>query len=335
MANPVLIELTRAPRVESMHAGALAVARADGSLVAAIGDVAAPTFPRSAVKPLQALALAGSGAVERFGFGPREIAIACGSHGGTPRHVGVVAAMLERAGLGPAALGCGVHEPMDMEAARELVRTGRKASPLHHNCSGKHAGMLATAVHQGEAIAAYWTADHPVQERIRRLLEELTRTRLGADACGVDGCSVPNWAIPLAALAAGYARFATGDGLSGAVRLACRCVRDACWTQPELVAGAGRLDTRVMSAMPREVLLKSGAEGVYCGALPARGLGFAVKVDDGGKRAAEAVTIALIARLYPQVAALGPATRLTNWRGLEVGQVRQAPALVNGLAALS
>jgi L-asparaginase II len=195
--------------------------------------------------------------------------------------------------------------------------------------------MLATAVHQGEATAAYWTAEHPVQERIRGFLEELTRMRLGADACGVDGCSVPNWAIPLAALAAAYARFASGEGLGGAVRLACQRVLDACWTEPELVAGTGRLDTRVMAAMPREVLMKSGAEGVYCGALPARGLGFAVKVDDGGKRAAEAVTVALIARLYPQVATLGPAVRLTNWRGLEVGQVRPAPALVRGLAALS
>jgi len=335
MSNPILIELTRGSCVESMHAGALAVARADGSVVAAVGDVTLPTFPRSAIKPLQALAFATSGAVDGFDFGARELAIACGSHSGTPRHVAVVAQLLQRAGLSPAALGCGVHEPLDGEAARELVRSGAALSPLHHNCSGKHAGMLATAVHRGDAPAAYWRAEHPVQERIRQHLEQLTRAELGAELRGIDGCSVPNWAIPLAHLAAAYARFASGEGFGDAGRRACRRVMEACWAEPELVAGAGRLDTRVLAVMPGEVLIKSGAEGVYCGALPARGLGFAVKVDDGAKRAAEAVAVALMARFYPQLTPFGPAARLTNWRGLEVGRMRAAPALLTGLAALS
>jgi L-asparaginase II len=335
MANPVLIELTRGLRVESVHAGSLAVARADGSIVAAIGDIAVPIFPRSSVKPLQALAFAASGAVERFNFGVPEMAIACGSHSGTRRHVAVVAAMLTRAGLAPTTLGCGVHEPMDAEAARELIRSGAGSTLLHHNCSGKHAAMLATAVHRGEPVEEYWRVQHAVQVRIHRHLEELTHSRLGADVCAIDGCSVPNWAIPLADLAAAYARFATGEGLAVAERRACLRLMHACWAEPELVAGPGRLDTRVMAATPGEVLMKSGAEGVYCGALPARGVGFAVKLDDGAKRAAEAVVVALIARLYPKVGELAPEPRLTNWRGLQVGHVRRSAALVAALAPLS
>jgi L-asparaginase II len=335
MANPVLIELTRGTRVESIHAGSLAVARADGSILAALGEVAAPVYPRSAIKPLQALPFAASGALERFQYGVAETAIACASHSGTRRHVAVVAAMLARAGLGPSALQCGVHEPMDADAARELILSGGGSTPLHHNCSGKHAAMLATAVHCGEPVAKYWKKEHPVQARIRRTLEELTGSRLGEDVCGIDGCSVPNWAIPLAALAAAYARFATGEGLPATERAACHRLTHACWAEPGLVAGPGRLDTRVLAALPGEVVMKSGAEGVYCGALPKRGIGFAVKIDDGAKRAAEMVAVTVLARLHPEAAGLGPDPQLRNWRGLEVGRMRPSADLAAGLTDLA
>jgi L-asparaginase II len=334
MRNPNLVELTRGSLVESRHAGALAVARADGRIVASIGDIAAPVFPRSAIKPLQAMAFAGSGALERFDFATSELAIACGSHSGTARHVSLVAAMLARAGLTPTALGCGAHEPMDGRAARELVRAGGSVTPLHHNCSGKHAGMLVTAAHRGEAIEGYWRPDHPVQLRIWRDLEELTHCRLGADVCAIDGCSVPNWAIPLGAMAAAFARFATGEGLTSERASLCRRLMEACWAEPELVAGPGRLDTLAMTRLGGEVLIKSGAEGVYCGALPGRGIGFALKLDDGAKRAAEAVAVALIARFFACAMDLGPAPQLKNWRGQEVGQLRLSAALSSLMADL-
>ena len=161
MRNPILIELTRGALVESAHAGVVAVARADGSLVAAVGDAAAPVFPRSAIKPLQALPFLETGAVERFGLGPAEIAVACASHSGTPRHVGVVEGLLAKAGLTPAALGCGVHEPFDAAVARDMVRRGERPTSLHHNCSGKHAAMLATAAHLGEPTDGYWRPTIP------------------------------------------------------------------------------------------------------------------------------------------------------------------------------
>jgi L-asparaginase II len=332
MPNPVLIELTRGSLVESSHGGALAVARADGTSVLALGDTTRPIFPRSAVKPLQAIALVESAAADRFGFGTQEIALAAASHSGTQRHAALAGSMLERIGLGPAALACGVHEPLDQAAARELIRSDTAPTDLNHNCSGKHAGMLATAVHMGEDTNGYWEPDHPVQQRIARVLGELGRCRLSPDVCGIDGCSVPNWAMSLDALAGAFARFATGEGLGSDRAAACRRIAEACWAHPDVVAGPGRLDTLVMSRLPGRVLTKGGAEGVHCGALPELGLGFAVKIDDGARRAADGVVGALLARFNPEIEGLAPPAALTNWRGVEVGRLRAAQALQKALS---
>jgi L-asparaginase II len=333
MSNPILVELTRGSRLESAHTGALALARADGEVVCAVGDIARPIYPRSAIKPLQAIAFVESGAAERFAFGAAEIALCCGSHGGTPRHVGVASAMLTQAGLTPLALACGVHEPLDPAAARELVRSGVSPSALHHNCSGKHAGMLAAAMHIGAPARDYWLPEHPVQQRVKAALEDMAEIALGPDACGIDGCSVPNWAMPLGSLARAFAKFVRRDGTGPPRSRACRRIAEACWTHPDLVASAGRLDTRLMQELAPKVLLKSGAEGVYCGALPEHGLGFALKIDDGAKRGAELAVVEVIARFYPAARALGPERRLRNWRGIETGETRIAPGLAGALAS--
>jgi L-asparaginase II len=335
MRNPILIELTRGALVESAHAGVVAVARADGGLGASAGEVAAPVFPRSAIKPLQALPFLETGTVERFGLGPAEIAIACASHSGTARHVAVVEAMLARAGLTPAALGCGVHEPYDAATARALIRNGERPTSLNHNCSGKHAAMLATAAHLGEPTDGYWQPDHPVQVRIRCVLEDMTGCSLTAEVCGIDGCSVPNWAISLVGLARAFARLGAGEGLAPERAEACRRIREACWAHPELVAGQGQLVTEILQRLGGRVLVKSGAEGVYCGAFAERGLGFALKIDDGAKRAAEAAVVQVIARLHASVRQLGPDPVIANWRGLQVGEVRAADALEAMLTQLA
>jgi L-asparaginase II len=335
MRNPVLIELTRGALVESAHAGAVAVVRADGEVVAAVGDIARPVFPRSAIKPLQALPFLESGAADRFGFGPPEIALACGSHAGSARHVAGVTAMLAGAGLSAAALACGRHEPMDAASARGLVRSGTSPSPLHHNCSGKHAAMLATARHLAEPTDGYWRPEHPVQQRIRRALEDMTGCALGPEALGIDGCSVPNWAMPLASLARAFARLGTGEGLAPERAEACRRICEACWAHPELVAGQGQLVTEILQRLGGRVLVKSGAEGVYCGTLAEHDLGFALKIDDGAKRAAEAAMVQVIARLHPAARQLGPDPRISNWCGLQVGEVRAGDALEALLARLA
>jgi L-asparaginase II len=327
MPNPVLIELTRGTRVESRHRGAFAVARADGTRLVALGDIDAPVYPRSAVKMLQAISFVESGAVDRFEMGLPEVAIACASHSGTPRHVQVVEELLARAGLTPAALGCGAHEPLDAEAARALARAGRTPLALHNNCSGKHAAMLATAAHRGEPIEGYWRVEHPVQQRVREVLQDLTGAPLAASACGIDGCSVPSWAIGLADLARAFARFATQERLAPARAQACRRIAAACFAHPDLVAGERRLDTRMMQELRGQVLLKSGAEGVYCGALLTRGVGFAIKIDDGAKRAAEAVAAGLVASQTPAAMAPTPDPTLKNVRGLRVGTTRASQEL--------
>ncbi len=307
-ANPVLVEVVRSDSCESRHRGAACVARADGP-VAAWGDVASPIFPRSAVKPLQALPLVASGAADQFRLSPAEIAIACGSHAGDALHVRTVANWLARIGYGPGALICGPHPPMSETAARELLLRGEAPGRLHNNCSGKHAGFLTLARQLAVPAANYGAPEHPVQKRVAATLAALAGIDPRALKCGTDGCGVPTFALPLAALARAFALFATtdegaddgaeGSGLDGAAAGASR-IRAAMLSCPEFVAGSGRFDTEVIAAAGGAILVKGGAEGVAAAALPGRGLGIAVKIDDGGRRAAEAVMAALLIR-YVQV----------------------------------
>ena len=332
MANPILVEVLRGERVESRHRGSVALAGPDGRLVFALGEVHRPVFPRSAIKAIQCLPLIESGAADRFEFGAPEIALACASHSGTARHVSVARGMLARAGLDGAALGCGAHEPLSAAAARGLIVADEPPMQLHNNCSGKHAGMLATAVHLGEPIDGYWKPDHPVQVRIAAALEDLTGAPAGQQQVGIDGCSAPNWAIPLANLARGFGRLVTGEGLSPARRAAVQRILEACWAEPELVAGPQRLDTDLMTRWPGIVFLKTGAEGVYCGGIPARGFGFALKIDDGAKRASEVVVRVLVQRLVAEARDLATEETLPNWRDLPAASIRPSAELRAALA---
>jgi L-asparaginase II len=328
MSNPVLVEVLRGPVVESLHRGAVAVVDADGRDVLTLGDVSRPVYPRSAVKPFQALPLIESGAADRYGFGVEELALACASHGGEPGHVAVAARMLKAAGLDAAALECGAHWPMHQASAHALARTSDAPSALHNNCSGKHAGFICLACASGVNHRGYVRVDHPVQAEVRAAIESLTGIGLAGEACGTDGCSIPTWAVPLPALAHGFARFTTGQGLEPERARAARRLAEACAARPWFVAGTGRFCTRVMEQFGRRVLVKTGAEGVFCGALPDQGLGFAVKCDDGAGRAAEVIVAALIARFLPlddaERGALDALVHpsLRNWNGMVVGQLR-------------
>ncbi len=336
MSNPVLVEIMRGPLVESRHRGAVAVLDADGRTAFAVGDVAAPVFPRSAIKALQALPLIESGAAEHYGFDDEALALACASHSGEPAHVAGVERMLASAGLSPSALRCGVHWPMAQTAAAAVARAGGP-SALHNNCSGKHAGFLCVAcaiqAKTGAGTDDYFRPDHPVQRTVRAVLEDFTGTTLGQDVCAIDGCSVPTWAVPLDRLAQGFAKFGTGHGLAPERARAAARLRQACARQPWFVAGTGRFCTEIMQHFGGRVFVKTGAEGVYCGALPEQGLGIAIKCDDGAGRAAQAIMAALIARFLPLDAAdrvaIEPFLRpvLRNWNGFEVGAIRTTDAL--------
>lgn len=330
-ANPVLIEVTRGPLVECRHRGVVAVSDSDGRIVLELGDVTAPVYPRSAVKPLQALALIETGAADSFCFQDRHIALAAASHSGTRQHVTAAGEMLASIGLSETALHCGTHLPRDEDEQRALLRTNAKPSVLHHNCSGKHAAMLATARHMGEPVEGYEQAEHPVQQRIRAILADMSGTAVGADVCGIDGCSVPNWAMPAAGLAQAYARFATGDSLSDSRAAAAKRIISAARAEPDHLAGASRLDTRVLKMFSGAAFIKTGAEGAYAGAFPALGLGFALKVDDGATRAAEALVSLLIEAFLPQAKGKLPLKTQKNAQGLDVGVIRPSPLVAVAL----
>lgn len=329
--NPVLIEVTRGPLVECRHRGVVAVASAAGDLVVELGDSAFPVYPRSAIKSLQALALIESGAADRFGYQNRHIALAAASHTGTREHVAAAREMLDAIGLDERALHCGTHLPRDEVEQRRLLHAGLPPTPLHHNCSGKHAGMLATARHLGEPVETYEQIAHPVQKRIETILEELSGTAITPDVCGIDGCSVPNWAMPARALARAYARFFTGDGLSPARRAAAARIFEAVRAEPDYLAGPNRLDTRVLKLFNGACLIKTGAEGAYAGAFPERGLGFALKIDDGASRAAEAIVTLLIEAFVPGARGTLGLKSLKNAQGKDVGQIRASPLLALAL----
>ncbi len=333
MSNPVLVEVTRGNLVESRHSGAVAVVDADGATVLALGDVAAPVFPRSAIKAMQALVLVESGGADRYGFGEEELALACASHSGEPAHVAGVARMLRAAGLDAGALACGTHWPLHQPSAQALARAGGMPSPLHNNCSGKHTGFLCAACAMAIAPRGYEEPGHPVQRAVKAVLEDLGGATIPDAHCGIDGCSVPNWAMPLEDLARAFARFATGRGLAPQRAAAAQRLRAACAAKPWFMAGSGRFDTELMQHFGARVFVKGGAEGVHCGALPELGYGIAVKCDDGHGRAGEVMTAAVIARLL----SLDERDRdflarfirpvLRNWKGTVVGEIRSTDAL--------
>jgi len=296
MTEPLVIEVTRGNLVESRHVISFAVCDPAGALVATGGDVDRPEYPRSSVKAFQAIPMLESGAATHFGYDDGQIALACSSHNGEPRHIGAVTTMLTKAGIVESALECGAVLPMYKPAADALIKAGQTPRPVHNECSGKHAGMLAFARHSNLPLAGYSQPDHPVQQAVARALSEFCGVDVEHCPCGIDGCSVPTWAMPLRAVAKGFARLATGTGLSrdhadAAARII-RAVRD----NPFMVAGTGRFDTDLMTAVPR-IFVKSGAEGFLVASLPHMGYGIALKCLDGAPRASTIAMVAILRKL--------------------------------------
>ncbi|MES0072391.1 asparaginase [Mesorhizobium sp. M0058] len=304
MTNPVLVEVLRGAIVESAHRGAVAIFDGDGKPVLEIGDTARPVFPRSAVKAIQALPLVETGAADAYGFGDRELALACASHSGEPAHVELAQAMLAKADLDKSALECGAHWPSSHDATIALARTGVSPNALHNNCSGKHSGFLCTCVHSGIAHQGYVKAGHGLQEMVRDAMQAVTGAAHDADHRATDGCSIPTYAVPLKSFALGFARMATGRSFGPERAKAAKRLLSACMAEPFLVAGTGKADVALMQAAPGRIFVKTGAEGVYCAAVPELGLGIALKCDDGAGRAAEVMIAAVLAKLLSADGAL-------------------------------
>ncbi|OCP07170.1 MULTISPECIES: asparaginase [unclassified Ensifer] len=332
MSNPVLVEVTRGNLVESRHRGLVIAVDGDGRTVYSLGDTDAAVFPRSACKAMQGLPLMESGAADAYGFGSKELALACSSHSGEPEHVELAARMLAAAGRDVSALECGAHWSSDQKTLIAQARSLDAPTALHNNCSGKHAGFICACCHSGTEVKGYVGYEHPLQREIRGAMESLTGAILAKDNCGVDGCSIPTYAVPLKGLAHGFAKMATGVGLAPERARASKRLIESCMAEPFYVAGTKRACTRLMKTAPGRIFAKTGAEGVFCAAIPEKGIAIALKCEDGTTRAAEAMVAATLARFFRDEPELHAALMaqanhsMHNWNGIHVGDVRVTEA---------
>jgi L-asparaginase II len=295
MQAEILARVIRGETVESIHRGSLLIIDGDGREIVRIGDPETIAFIRSSAKPFQVLPFLMSGGAEKFGFLESEIALACASHSGERIHTTIAEKMLRKIGLSEPDLRCGVHLPFSEPRAEEMIRAGEKPSQLHNNCSGKHAAMLAFALTIGADIKTYDLIENPIQQAILEMVADFTETPKDAIPLAVDGCCAPNFALSLRAMAKGFLKLVFPPiDFDDERREACRRVVTAMMNYPELVGGTERLDTLLMQAARGRFISKIGAEGVWlCGVLPSekwkRGLGIALKIDDGDDKRARAV----------------------------------------------
>lgn len=328
---PRVIEVTRGEGVESLHRVRAAVS--DGEQILEVfGDAEAPTFYRSCSKPMQAWAVVESGAADRFGLSSRELALACGSHSGTPAHTGAVLEMLRRGGLEVQNLQCGVHPPRDEAALAALAEAGESPSALHHNCSGKHAGMLLRCQHEGWPVDSYLNPLHPHQVQLRSVIAGYAGMKPEEVLVAIDGCSAPVFGVPTTAMARSFARLAQGRGPDGGPSESTARIVQAMRTHPDMVGGPGRFDTEFMWAAEGDYLVKIGAEGVYgVGHIPT-GRGLAFKIEDGNGRAVPVALLDLLDALrwpIPEGAEPFVTEVVTNFRDLDVGLIRPLRGLLH------
>jgi L-asparaginase II len=332
-----VFEFTRGNIVESAHYGSIVVANAAGELVAWYGDPDIVTFLRSTSKPFQILPFLEQNGDEHYGIIERELAVMCASHSGTDEHIAVIRSAQAKTGVKESDLQCGIHPLHHELTVQALQERGEALTPNRHNCSGKHIGMLATALLRGLPLGDYLEKKHPVQQDILKTFAEMCMIDPSKVILGIDGCSAPVFAIPMHNAAWGFARLCDPAGLSAKRIKACRKVTAAMMANPDMVAGPDRFDTAVMQVGSGRILAKGGAEGyqgigIMPGAIAPQSpaLGIAIKVSDGDLegRALPGVALEVLYQLgvLPEddVKALAKyGTRpVHNWRNLEVGEAR-------------
>lgn len=333
-----LLERTRGTTVESLHYGAATVVDSTGKLLSWIGNPQLVTFLRSAAKPFQALPFIERGGALAFDLLPHEIAQICASHGGTDLHAQTVAEIQRKVGVDESCLQCGTHPPLDRATSERLIAEGLQPTPIRHNCSGKHSGMLAHAKMRHLALDTYLEREHPIQKDILQTFAEMCQIDLAEIQLGTDGCSAPNFAIPLYNAALGYARLCDPQDLPTERAAACQTINSAMIAHPEYVSGYGRFDTRLMQVGHGRFVVKGGAEGYQSlGILPnlaeagSKGVGIALKISDGDPSGniRAAVMLEILHQLgylgkaeLGELAEFAPAQPIYNWRKLRVGESR-------------
>ena len=282
--NEILAKVYRGKTVESIHYGSVAVVDSSGKLIYRIGDPNFVTFLRSSAKPFQAIPVVELGVAEAFGFTQQEIAIIAGSHNGEKKHVGVVRNILKKIGLNRNFLKCGTHVP-HYYTASSITPPKKKFSPLQHNCSGKHAGMLAVSVYKNWNLKDYLKPNHPVQKLILKKISELCEYPQEKIKIGIENCGAPTFALPLKNMAIGFSKLVTFRSKDKTTSQALQVVADSMWKYPEMVSGRKRLDYELAVASKGNILSKGGAEALHCAAILDKGWGLAVKIMDGSQRA--------------------------------------------------
>lgn len=328
-----LIHIRRGGLVESVHHGSFVLMEGD-EVIAAAGDPGHVEYFRSTAKPFQAMVAITSGAVERFGLTPEELALAAGSHNAEPRHVEVARGILAKAGIDEAALGCGGHWSINPERAREqVVEVGADADPLPRvwsNCSGKHAIMLAAARAMDAPLDAYLQRDHPVQQEITATLAAFSGVASNDIPLGTDGCGAPAHALSTEAMARALVRLGDPTAMDAPYVACANQIADAMAAHPDMVGGTKRFDTDLMTSSAVGLLAKAGAEGIHGVTVPSCRLGLAVQVDDGSDRGYRQLVIELLLRrgVLTDDEAAGLRERhgatIKNWMGDEVGRLEVA-----------
>ena len=309
VASPVVVaDVIRSGFVEGHHHGSYVVVNPDGSIAASAGYLG-PIFPRSSNKLMQATAMVANG----FDGPVAHLALAAASHDGEPVHVATAREILAAAGLDDSYLQTPPDWPYNDAAKLDVARAGGGPEPITMNCSGKHSAMLSTCVTRGWSTQNYRDVDHPLQQSIADTMERMCGETVAA--VGIDGCGAPVMAVSLAGLARAFS--AAVLAAPGSPE---RCVADAMRAHPELVGGTGREVTALMAELPG-VLAKDGAEAVMALSLP-DGRAFALKIDDGSERAANALTLALLESLGVNIEPVRSISKPIRGWGQPVGEVR-------------
>ncbi|MFL5594673.1 MAG: asparaginase [Gemmatimonadaceae bacterium] len=318
------VAVTRGEEIESEHRVHAAVVGADDELLGVARDADAFTYWRSCAKPFQVIPFLSAGGLDALGWGDEQLAIACGSHGGEPEHVEIVEQMLRDLGLEEGDLACGPHDPSSPRGAKILREAGERATRVHNNCSGKHSAMLAMARHKGWPTRGYERREHQVQRTILHEISLWANVPCNKITQAVDGCGVVVFGMTLERMARAYSRFAVAAERGEEYP---RRVVDAMSRNPFLVGGTDRVDTALISETNGAVVSKVGAEGVHCALLPERGIGIAIKVEDGAQRAQVPALLRLLQEIDALPDPLPPKLRewmhkpVKNTRGECVGEI--------------
>lgn len=326
-SSEMILRVTRGPLTESIHRGHIAVVRSDGTLVHHLGNAELLTFARSTAKLIQALPIITSGAADHFHLSDAEIALCCASHNGEQIHTDTALSMLQKIGRKPEDLLCGAHKPYHKPTADEMGKKGIAPTVLHNNCSGKHSAMLALAAQLGVPHEQYMEPEHPVQQLMLQAVSSMSGAAEAEIPLGIDGCGVPVFGLALSRLALAYARLGKPEGLPAEIAEASKRVIRAIRRYPEMLAGSDRFDTQLISVTKGRILGKMGAEGVFAVTVPDEGIGLALKVEDGARRALYPVVTEALFQLgllsAEETKALSAFHRpvLRNWKGTIIGEL--------------